>query len=443
MRIAVLGGGVAGTVLCRGLADYDGCQVTLFEREDRLGGLHRSVEFGGLHYDIGCFLFEPDHALLQIFPFLYDHFVKVSHRSRVLTRHGTLDAYPMTMSGYFRDNSLLSIAADALSLLRSKVRDRERDTLRRYVEYYLGSRIYRESGLKAYVERFYGRPDTEVDLAFALQRLTRLPKECGLRRNGLRLIREVFDRSVAERASEYYVRPVEGFPAAYAMIADDLRERGIAIRMGSSIGRIERVDGGKFLLHEGSGEAETFDLVVSTLPAGIMMRLIGDPMTRPPQTLRLVSLCYRFHGNLAFANAGMFYNFTEEARWKRITLFSSQYGRVDGEEYFTVECTLPKEDPTTPEELREDFERHAGSLPVFDGELHYQGTIFTPHAYPVLTPADLQQNASAAERLTEFGILLTGRQAAYRHATSHAIASDARALAEEIGAGIAEVRTAA
>ena len=437
MRIAVLGGGVAGTVMCRGLAEHVDGGVVLYEREDRLGGLHRSIEFGGLHYDIGCFLFDPNHALLQTFPFLYDHFVKVDHRSRVLTRHGTLDTYPMTMTGYLRDNSLLSVAADALSLLRSKVRDRERDTLRKYVQYYLGPRIYRKSGLKTYIERFSGRPDTEVDLEFALQRLDGLPEACGLRRNGLRLIRDAFDQSVAEQTWGCYVRPADGFPTVYSMIEDDLRGRGVSVRLGSAIRSVERVDGGKFLVDEGSGKAEAFDLVVSTLPPGIMMRLIGEPMRRPPRTLRLVSLCYRFRGRLAFAGAGMFYNFTEDARWKRITLFSSQYGTVDGDEYFTVECTLPEEDPTTPEELREDFERHAGSLPIFDGTLHYQGTILTPHAYPVLTPDDLQQNASAAEHLCAFGIVLTGRQASYRHATSHAIATGARALAEKIGAGVA------
>lgn len=438
MRVAVLGGGVAGAVLCRGLSEYDRYDVVLFERQERLGGLHRSVEFDRLHYDIGCFLFDPDHALLKAFPSLRDSFVAVDHLSQVLTPHGTIDRYPMTMTGYLRDSSPLSVAADALSLLRSKVRDRKRDTLRRYVEYYLGARMYRRTGLKTYIERFYGRPDTEVDLAFGLQRLDGLPEACSLRRNALRLLRDSFDRSIEQERWRCYVRSRGGFAETYRLVEEDLRDRGVEIRLNSRIDRVDRLDGGRFSIDEGDRK-ESFDLVVSTLPAGIMLNLIGETASRPPHTLRLVSLCYRFRGELGFAGTGMFYNFTPEGRWKRITLFSSLYGRVEGEEYFTVECTLPIEDMTTPEELRSDFERHAAQLSIFDGELRYQGMILTPHAYPVLTAEELEQNRIATASLTDFGIVTAGRQGSYRHATSHTIATDALRLAHDLGERLTEM----
>ncbi len=432
MRIAILGGGVAGTVLAGCLSERANCDIVLFERNDRLGGLHHSEEFDGLQFDIGCFLFDPRHHFLQAFPQLYDHFTPVAHVSRVLTQSGGIDAYPMTIGGYRRDRSTADLAGDILALLRAKVTDRRRDSLRAYVEYYLGPRIYRRSGLKHYIERFYGRPDTDVDLAFALQRLDGLPHAAGLRRNALRFLCDAVGQPVDVPRWNCYVRPPSGFRFVYGKIAELLRGRGVDLRLGADVSRVERESDGCFCVHDGAGGVEAFDLVVSTIPPGLMMRLIGRPMGHPPSTIRLVSLCYRFTGSLGFEDAGMFCNFTNDARWKRITLFSAQYGRAEGDHYFTVECTLPREDPTTPVELRADFEQHIAGLDCFDGRPRFVGQIVTPHAYPVLTATDIEQSRRASEELVAFGIYITGRQARFVHRTSNAIAADSIALADKL-----------
>ena len=46
---------------------------------------------------------------------------------------------------------------------------------------------------------------------------------------------------------------------------------------------------------------ERYDLVISTIPIGTMTRLIGRPTAVAPKTMRLISLCYRFSGDLGFS----------------------------------------------------------------------------------------------------------------------------------------------
>ena len=433
MRIAILGGGVAGVVLAKELADSDAFTIDLYEQNDALGGLHRSVEIDGAHYDIGAFLFDREHALLQTFPFLYDHFVPIEHRSLVLTQRKTLDIYPMSMRGYLRDHSAASLAADAVSLLAAKLVDRRRDSLRSFVHYYLGPRIYRRSGLKAYIERFYAVPDSEVDLEFAMQRLDALPEACGLRRNVGRIAREAFDASTMEKTWGCYVRPPGGFPFAYKLIEESLTKQGVDIRFNAAIERIEK-DGERFVLKMREGADESYDLVVSTIPVGIMMRLIGRPMERPPQAIQLISLCYRFRGDLGFSNATMLYNFTYDALWKRLSLFSPIYGTVDGDDYFVVECTRRLDDPNGEEEMRRSFEDHVATLPVLNGSLDYRRALVTNNAYPYFRKEDLAGTENAKGILAEFGIAVTGRQGGFRYMTAHKTALAARELAQRLTA---------
>src|SRR3546814_9392215 len=80
-RVAVLGGGMTGSVLSLHAKRLQVGDITLFERADALGGLHKSPEVDGFPYDIGAFFFSPDHPVFRIFPGLIDHFVEFSLRS--------------------------------------------------------------------------------------------------------------------------------------------------------------------------------------------------------------------------------------------------------------------------------------------------------------------------------------------------------------------------
>lgn len=431
MRIAILGGGVAGVVLARELSEESNAQVELFERNSELGGLQRSQDIGGFQYDIGAYVFAYEHELLRTFPVLYDHFIPLAHRALVLTRHNTFDAYPMTMRGYLRDNGLRSIPANAARILAAKFIHRRRDSLLSYIKYYLGESIYRNSGLKAYIERFHATPDTDIDLEFALQRMWMLPEKCSLRRNFVRIMGSALTNAPSLDTWDCLVRPREGFGAVYSIIGRELVDRGVALHLNSAIERIERKKK-KFVIRFDDRRAEIFDLVISTIPIGTMLRLIGQPAARPPETVRLTTLCYRFQGDLGFANADIIYNFTCDGAWKRINFYTRLYGKIDGDDCFLVECTHRPEARMTERILKLDFEDHVSRVPILLGALKYQGSIETDDAYPFFRRNDLQRIDQARRILEEYGIVLVGRQGTFTYSSAHLTALRAREVADRI-----------
>ncbi len=117
-RIAILGGGVAGVVLAQQLARDPSLEVHLLEKTSRLGGLHRSVEIGGAHYDIGAFFFVRQHSLLQCFPAIVDLMVPLTDQDQwvSVTPKRTFDRYPVSLGGYVRDYGLPNFIASAFDL---------------------------------------------------------------------------------------------------------------------------------------------------------------------------------------------------------------------------------------------------------------------------------------------------------------------------------------
>lgn len=430
MRIAILGGGVAGTVLARQLSRTPSFRIDLLERNTALGGLHRSVQINDTWYDIGTFLFDRNHALLQTFPALYSQFVATEHRGRSLTQHGTTDLYPMSLRGYLRDNGTAALLLDIVDLLRCKLTYRKRASLVEYMRYYLGDRMYRQSGLKNYIERLYAMPDDRVDLEFALQRIPSLPDECSIRRNLKRLFRETFHAQTRAGTWQCYVRPRDGFPAAYQTVASELRRDGVNVRTGMMITDV-RKHGSGFTVHCADGSAEQYDVVVSTIPVGTMMRLARKPLGCPPETVKLISLCYRFRGESG-TDAGMLCNFTQKGDWKRLNIFSSYYGKSEGEDYFVVECTARNNDPRDPDYMRHNFEEHIRQYPLFKGELTFEGSVVTENAYPVLRRHDLAWAREAHRELAEFGIVVAGRQGSFVYTNADQTARNATVVANRL-----------
>ena len=428
-RIAILGGGVAGVVAAQSLAADGNFDVVILEQADRLGGLQHSREIDGAVYDIGAFVFDAEHALLRAFPALYDSFVTVPHLSYSLTRHGTLDKYPMTMRGYLRDNGIPHCVRAGVDLLVSKVVHRRRDTLVSFVKYYLGSAMYERSGLKSYIERFYSTRDTNIDLEFARQRLLPLQHDCALRKNLARIIRDARNKNLMDKPWACYVRSPEGFGHAYGIIRDDLENRGVDIRLGYTVDRIRR-DAGGFVI-DGSAGAERFDRVVSTIPVPVAAGYMGLPVHGAFETMSLVSLFYRLDGDYGFRSSYL-YNFTGGGKWKRLTMFSDYYGRCRGEHYFVVECTVRGTDHRNIAEQRAAFERHIATMPVLRGNLKYQDGLLTRDAYPFYRRGDTERMAHTKRLLADAGLYLAGRQGGFDYLTSHATAERSARIAGQL-----------
>jgi protoporphyrinogen oxidase len=314
-RIAILGGGIAGVVAAYNLA-RQGKQVTLIERTAKLGGLMRSIEAGGHTYDIGAFIFDKNNAFINTFPGLRQLFHEADHLNQVITVNGTLDWYPFSLKGYVGDRGYGALALAAASILVAKIRDRKKEDLLQYIRYYIGSKLYEESGLRAYIERLYKTTDDTVGVEFGHQRMQSIQHDAALRKN----FAMIFSRLVGSRIPESapwrcLVRPREGFDAVFGHVESVLQATNVDVQFSRSIKLIERDASGTFHLSCTDGVEFESDRIISTIPIDELARYLGRTQFEyDPEYMTLISLFYTFKGDLGLAGTYL-YNFTKEGSW--------------------------------------------------------------------------------------------------------------------------------
>jgi protoporphyrinogen oxidase len=437
-KIAILGGGVSGVVLANELSKSEGIDVDLFEQQPILGGLQKSVTLDGLNYDIGTFILPGWHEVFVSFPWLKELCVPREFAPQTVRVSGRLDKYPITLRGYAADFGYLRTLMDVASILPAKIRYFKKRTLTEHVQYYIGRRIYVNSGLKHYIERLYQLEDNKIDIAFATQRLQHL-NGFSLRHmvkvKAVKAIRIFLTSPTLDPVDQAnYVRPKNGFGALYGEIENKLVQQGVRVFKERKIESIKRLKDGFEI------DGIRYDRVISTIPIPTLAKYLALPLKAQFECINLVSLFYRFRGNAGFTSTVLF-NYSLDARWKRLTMFSSYYGKAEnGDEYFTVECisgNASSGDPASEniEWLRKDFEEHTRSLGLFQGSLTFQGSVITRNAYPVFRVSEMTNISKAKADIEALGIGMIGRQGAFEFLSSAQSAAGGRRFAKGILTG--------
>lgn len=430
IRIAILGGGVAGVVLANELArSTDAFRIDLIEREDRLGGLHHSPCFDGMHFDIGTFVLHSTHNLLQSMPEVMEVLSEVDYSPVAITPKNTIDRYPVSPKGFVRDHGLLVALKVLCEIPICKLRYWRKPDLVSYIKYYIGGTLYEKSGLRAYIERLYQSKDSEIDIEFALKRLDYLVYYGSVRVVTRRFFANLFSRETFK----WLARPAGGFLVMYQKAEGVLGGRGVTVLKGYSIKSIEKA-GSDFVLRS-ENEERRYKRVFSSIPVGITARLTGIPINSVPRFTKLLSLFYTLDGEWNFPQEVLF-NYSLDGEWKRVTIFDRYYGRQNGKSYFTVECTFNDEEIPDPEAFvaakRNDFETHIAKLGLFEGKLTSVGSQVTPFAYPLYTREQLDISEDVSQKVEEFGIELVGRQGKFDYSTSNLIAAKSAESARAI-----------
>ncbi|HKP75597.1 MAG TPA: FAD-dependent oxidoreductase, partial [Longimicrobiaceae bacterium] len=229
-------------------------------------------------------------------------------------------------------------------------------------------------------------------------------------------------------APHVVARPESGFDPVFEAIAHGLRERGVRAELGARVESVAR-DGAGFVV-TADGREIGCDAVVSTIPLPVMLRLAGMEPEMRFDSLPLLSLFYR--GRVK-PRAPLLYNFSETGQWKRITVFSGYYGRHDGRDYLTVEVSARDTSPAALERARDEFERHAEALGMFESPPERLGEHLTANAYPVFRLGDPARVEKERQKLEAFGIRLLGRQGSFEYLSSNAAAQRARRVAAGVG----------
>ena len=169
--VAVLGAGPAGLTAAYELAKR-GADAVVFEAEDTVGGLARTVEFDGYRFDLGGHRFftklQPIERLWEAM--LGADFLRRPRLSRIYYR-GEFVAYPLKASEVVARLGLVEAGLCTVSYARARWRrPRLAETFEDWVTARFGSRLY-DAFFRSYTEKVWGIPGSEIRAEWAAQRI--------------------------------------------------------------------------------------------------------------------------------------------------------------------------------------------------------------------------------------------------------------------------------
>jgi len=409
--VLVLGAGISGLVSASVLLAQDAGRVLVVDEYDHVGGNHMDRTHGGYTFDIGSLIFQDDSPLLRHFPEILPRYVPIEPTWARLNPQGMITTYPFSVRDDLLAAGPVECARILLSVAFARLARRHIGTARDFARFWLGDRLLHRSGLERYMERFCGLPAERIDLKFAEKRMLWIPQYASVPGLLRRLVTKLTRSSALQATNHQLARSREGFTHLYEPAVRKLEEGGVTFLLGTAAKSLRKMDDGYHL--EVGDRTVVAKRVVSTIPLDHALELCGIDIEKRLPSVTLLSLFFSFSGDRGFEES-ILYNFDHHGAWKRLTVYSDFYGRVDGRDYFTVEV-LAEQVQGSATEGEQDFRRHVAQNGLFRGDLRLEGTHQLPHAYPIYTEGAGDRAARSIAALREWGLESFGRQGGFQY----------------------------
>lgn len=274
--VVIIGAGPAGLAAARELA-LAGLPVVVLERDEIVGGLSRTVEHHGFHFDIGGHRFFTKLPEIQRLwdQVMGDDFLVRERLSRIFFR-GRLMDYPLKLGSTLRTLGLKDSLLALGSYFAAQLRPAPATSFEGWVTNRFGRRLY-EHFFRTYTEKVWGMPCREISADWAAQRIKSLSLWGALRD-------AIFQRGAAEATSllRRFRYPRLGPGMMYERFRDETVAAGGEVLLGHRVTRIECADGRAraVVCATAAGEVEVpADQVIASMP---LRELIAAVAPAPP-----------------------------------------------------------------------------------------------------------------------------------------------------------------
>ncbi len=274
MRVAVIGAGPAGMTAAHQLS-RGGAQVTVYEADERVGGLARSLELWGQTVDLGPHrFFCTDERVNRLLRDIVGADYRFVNRLTRIFYEGRFYDYPLRPMNALRNMGIVSAGRCLASYLKEKARPsypaKKNDSFETWVVDRFGRRLF-EMFFKSYSEKLWGIPCSELDADFAAQRIRKFSL-------GEAVASAVFPRRAGRHKTlvDRFAYPLQGTGSVYAKMADRVRASGGEIRMRCPVRRVMHDGASVTGLELADGRLEPCDHVISTMPLTLLVRSLGQ-----------------------------------------------------------------------------------------------------------------------------------------------------------------------
>lgn len=234
-EVLVIGAGPAGLTAAYELSRH-GSTVCVLEADPRyVGGLSRTVEYKGFHFDIGGHRFysksqEIEDLWTEILP---DDLLVRKRSSRILYS-GQFFSYPLQVGNALRRLGPIEAARCVLSYAAAKLTPTATPkNFEEWVSHRFGSRLY-HAFFKTYTEKVWGMPCTEISADWAAQRIKGLSLRSAVV-SALRGNRVRGARSGIKTLTTTFRYPRKGPGMMWSACADRIRANGGRVELGRRV----------------------------------------------------------------------------------------------------------------------------------------------------------------------------------------------------------------
>ena len=268
LPVAVLGAGPAGLTAAYRLA-RGGRPVVVFEAEPNVGGLARTEVRDGYRFDLGGHRFFTKAPEVEALwhEVLGDEFLLRPRMSRIYWNGRFLD-YPLNGRDVIRKLGPIELLRSLCSYAWAVVTPNGReDTFEQWVTNRFGKRLF-TLFFKAYTEKVWGVPTSELRAEWAAQRIKGLSffsaAKSALVGNGGNRVKSLITE---------FSYPRFGPGQMWEAMRDEIVASGGEVRVSSAVERLEMRDGRVVAVHAGGERLECSD-VISSLPLGAIARMV-------------------------------------------------------------------------------------------------------------------------------------------------------------------------
>jgi len=296
-RCVVIGAGPAGLTAAHTLVKQ-GMPAVVFEADQAIGGISRTVNYRGYRFDIGGHrFFTKVDAVWEVWrEILGDELLERPRMSRIYYNDRFFD-YPLKAVNALRVLGPIEAVRILLGYLKVQIFPLPVETnFEQWVTNRFGRRLY-EIFFKTYTEKVWGMDCSEIGAEFAAQRIQNLNLRnavvdalIGSRRRGGKVITSLIDR---------FHYPRHGPGMMWERCVEMLAERGVATHLEQRVVRIRHADGRvqSVELRDSAGQLheEAADSVISSMPLSELIRCL-DPA--PPTEVQEAAGLLRYRDYL-------------------------------------------------------------------------------------------------------------------------------------------------